>query len=90
MEKYIFHKIKQVQALDDYKLKVKFLSDECKIYDLSQLGQYSDFKILLSTPQLFKNVKVSQGGYGIEWNDKLDISCNELYYNGKVIDKETR
>lgn len=28
---------------------------------------------------LFETVKVDVGGYGIIWNDELDISCDELY-----------
>ena len=34
---------------------------------------------------LFEQVKVDAGGYGISWNDEIDLSCDELYHNGKVI-----
>ncbi len=34
---------------------------------------------------LFETVKVDVGGYGIVWNDELDISCDELYANGKLV-----
>ena len=36
-------------------------------------------------PGLFEQVKVDSGGYGISWNDELDLSCNELYYNGVTV-----
>ncbi|MCC8073433.1 MAG: hypothetical protein LIO62_04840, partial [Clostridiales bacterium] len=28
-----------------------------------------------------------KGGYGISWNDELDISCNELYEQGVNADE---
>jgi hypothetical protein len=28
---------------------------------------------------LFEQVKVDSGGFGISWNDDIDLSCNELY-----------
>ena len=36
-------------------------------------------------PELFNDVAVDTGGYGIVWNDELDLSCDELYENGKTI-----
>ncbi len=42
-------------------------------------------KILLAefyVTGLFELVRVDAGGYGIIWNDELDLDCNELYYNG--------
>ena len=35
---------------------------------------------------LFESVSVDVGGYGIIWNDDLDLSCDELWDNGKKID----
>jgi len=31
---------------------------------------------------LFWNVKTDLGGYGISWNDEIDLSCDELWENG--------
>jgi hypothetical protein len=25
------------------------------------------------------------GGYGIVWNSEIDLACDELFYNGKII-----
>lgn len=30
-------------------------------------------------------VQVDPGGYGISWNDNVDLSENELWINGKEI-----
>lgn len=35
---------------------------------------------------MFSSVVVDQGGYGIIWNDDIDISCDELWANGVEIE----
>lgn len=37
----------------------------------------------LKNEDLFHEVDV--GGYGIIWNDDIDISCDELFENGKQV-----
>ena len=36
--------------------------------------------------ELFSSVMVDQGGYGVIWNDDIDISCDELWANGETVD----
>lgn len=79
----MFYKIKDVKPLENYKLLVTFENGEIKNYDVKPLfNKWAVFKDLLSIHGLFKQVKVDVGGYGISWNDDIDLSCNELYYNG--------
>lgn len=35
----------------------------------------------LSVACFFENVEVDVGGYGIVWDDELDLSCDELWDN---------
>ena len=35
--------------------------------------------------QLFSSVETDIGGYGIIWNDEIDISCDELFKNGATV-----
>ena len=80
-----FHKVKDVSALADLKLSVQFTNGTTKIYDVSPLMQrFSAFRIL-EDKTLFRDVKVDQGGYGIVWNDDLDLSCDELWENGAEV-----
>ena len=80
-----FHKIKEVSALVDLKLSVQFTNGTTKIYDVSPLmHRFSAFK-LLEDESLFRDVVVDQGGYGIIWNDDLDLSCDELWENGTEV-----
>lgn len=79
----MFYKIRNVKPLDDFKLLVTFENNEIKEYDVKPLfDKWVVFKDLISIDGLFKQVKVDTGGYGISWNDEIDLSCNELYYNG--------
>ena len=79
----MFHKIKNVKALKDYILEVTFENGEIKYYDIKPLfNKWSAFQDL-ENKHLFEQVKVDTKGYGISWNDDIDLSCNELYNNGK-------
>lgn len=83
----MFHKVKNINALPDYKLSVQFCEGVTKIYDVAPLfKKYTFFLALKDSPDLFGSVIVDQGGYGIIWNDDIDISCDELWENGEVID----
>lgn len=84
----MFHKVKDVNALPDFKLIVLFSEGVTKIYDMTPLAErISVFSILEQDHKLFYCVKVDVGGYGIVWNDDLDLSCDELWENGVI--KET-
>ena len=80
----MFHKVKNVSPLADFKLKVDFCEGETKIYDVKPLfDEIKGFDALKKDPILFSKVKVDGGGYGIAWNDEIDLSCDTLWYNGK-------
>lgn len=79
----MFYKVKNINALPNYKLNIQFINGITKIYDVEPLTKkYNYFKLLKEDPLLFNSVMVDQGGYGIIWNDKIDISSNELWKNG--------
>ena len=39
----------------------------------------------LKNPELFVQVKVDTGGYGISWNDDIDLDGEEIWANGTVV-----
>ncbi len=79
----MFHRIKEVVPLRDYQLVIVFESGEKKIYNVHPLfNKWDAFQPLATVKGLFDQVKVDTGGYGISWNDEIDLSCNELYHNG--------
>jgi hypothetical protein len=82
----MFHKVKAVNALPDYRLSVQFAEGVTKIYDVKPLfAKWKPFKALENAPELFSGVEVDVGGYGIIWNDDLDLSCDELFENGETV-----
>jgi hypothetical protein len=83
----MFHKIKNVSALPEYKLSVQFSEGVTKIYDVKPLFEKIPlFSELKDSAQEFFSVSVDVGGYGIVWNDDLDLSCDELWENGVQVD----
>ena len=82
----MFHKIKNVFPLPDYRLSVQFSEGITKIYDVKGLFEkIPEFSELRDNAE-FDCVSVDVGGYGIVWNDELDLSCDELWENGVRID----
>ena len=82
----MFHKIKSVAPLSDYRLSVQFSEGVTKLYDLKPLfDKLPVFSQLLDNPSEFGCVSVDVGGYGIIWGDDLDLSCDELWDNGTVV-----
>lgn len=76
--------MKSVVPLDDYILEVTFVDGELKRYDVKPLfGEIPHF-IDLKENNLFSKVTVGPGGYGIIWNDDVDLSCDELWENGTI------
>jgi hypothetical protein len=83
----MFHKIKNVSALPEYKLSVQFAEGVTKIYDVKPLfDKLPVFEDLKDNVAEFSCVTVDVGGYGIVWNDDLDLSCDELWKNGIRVD----
>lgn len=80
----MFHKVEKVEILEKFVLNIIFENGVCKSYDIRPLFEkWECFKDLETIEGLFEQVKVDQGGYGISWNDELDLSCEELWNNGK-------
>lgn len=79
----MFYKVREVSPRPNYELLVSFMNGETKLYAVAPLfHKWKPFEMLQSTKGLFEQVKVDAGGYGISWNDDIDLSCDELYHNG--------
>ena len=82
----MFHKIKNVTPLQDFKLSIQFAEGITKIYDMKKLIENNKIFADLKNINLFNSVEVDIGGYGVIWNDDIDISCDELFEKSKKID----
>ena len=75
--------ISEIKVLDERKILVVFRNGIEKIYDVRTLyAQLPQFEIFEDDIVLFEQVRVDTGGYGISWNDELDLSADELWENG--------
>lgn len=79
----MFVKITSVAPLPDYILLVGFSTGEFKQFDVKPLiEKYAPFKTLTQVNGLYEQVKIDMGGYGLVWNDDLDLSADGLYEQG--------
>ncbi len=74
-------KIISAQVIGDCTLLIKFSQSEVKKYDISKLLDNPMFA-KLQNPSFFKNFQIESGGYGLVWNEDIDISEYELWKNG--------
>ena len=82
----MFHKIKSVSPLPDYKLSVGFSEGVVKLYDVKPLlEKIPAFNYLKEHPEEFACVSVDVGGYGIIWDDELDLSSDEDVYKRQSV-----
>ena len=68
---------------------IEFPQDEVKKYDLSSLLNKPMFASLQNA-SFFKNFRIESGGYGLVWNEDIDIREYELWKNGVILkDRES-
>ena len=83
----MIHRIKNIAPASGFILRVQFYEGIVKTYDMSPLfDQMPIFRQLKTNLDLFNAVSVDTGGYGIVWNDELDLSCDELWENGTAFE----
>ena len=79
----MFYKVQSVTPKDDFILSVVFTDGVKKDYDIKPLfDKWPIFRNLREIPGLYRQVRVDVGGYGISWNDEIDLAGNELRENG--------
>ncbi len=80
-------KILDVMPLKDNKVIVFYKNGESRTADIKKIcGEDRLFGKILSDGDVFKNVRVSPGGNGIEWGEERFISAETLKAHGKRSD----
>ncbi|MGL5576182.1 MAG: DUF2442 domain-containing protein [Sarcina sp.] len=77
----MYPKIKSIKILNNFKLQVLFDNSVTKIVDFTKKFDESIYEDL-QNEILFRQAKVDSGGYGVSWNDDIDISEYELWNIG--------
>ena len=80
----MFHKAIDLRYLDGTSLTLTFRDGSVRKYDMASLfGKYPQLK-QLEDRDLFLSGRLA--GYGIIWNDDLDISAETIYEDGELIE----
>lgn len=72
-------------ALDNFNILVVFADGVIKKIDLSEPLNCDDLEKVIENKALFETLKISAGGYAVEFNNSIEISARLLYKEGKVI-----
>jgi len=82
------HKIVSVKPMKNTVLLVGFQNGVEKTYDMRSLYPvFPQFEVLEKDVDLFNQVQVDMGGYGISWNDDLDLDAEDIWEDGIEVSK---
>jgi hypothetical protein len=76
-------RIEDIIPLEDYNILVFFRNGKIKKCNLNDiLKNNKKFSILLENYNLFYNISLQPGGYGVKWDENLAVTYDILYKNG--------
>ncbi len=70
------NRIKEVEAMEDYKILITFDNGEKRIKDMKPYLEKGVFK-KLKDEQVFKSVKISYGT--VTWGEDIDLCADSIY-----------
>lgn len=82
------NKIKSVKAKENLIISAVFFDGTIKEYDIKNLISIYPQLQDLEDRKLFESVQIDSGGYGISWNDNLDLDAETIWEDGKNVGKE--
>lgn len=84
-------RIKSVEYIKDYKLKVLFSDKKTKIVDLEEwINKGGVYLLPLRDTRFFKKVNIDKFNYSICWPNGADFSPDVLYSIGEDVKKTTK
>lgn len=85
----MMHKIVSIKTKDNLVIEATFFDGTVKEYNVRNIFPvYPLMKELENNNILFKGVQIDSGGYGISWNDDLDLESETIWEDGVEIRKE--
>ena len=82
----MFMQALSVRFLEDVTLEVTFQDGKVVRYDMSRLfSKYPQLEELKRNRNLFLSGHLDVGGYGVIWNDDLDVDATSIYECGEVV-----
>lgn len=80
----MFHKIRNLEVLENFVIRVSFNEGIIKTYDIKPLFGKIEIFNELKNDDLFQKAYVAPDGHAVIWNDHIDISSDELFNNGQI------
>lgn len=79
-------RIKQLNPLPDYKLRVLFDDGKCVIYDVGEdIDAIPSYEPLRSVYGLFNQVQLDESRTCVFWNDEIDLPSDGIYEFGQEV-----
>ena len=76
-------RIKMVEPMPDYKLKVLFDDGKTVIYDVKEdIETIDSHKDLATVQGLFEKVQLDESRTCVYWNDQIDLPSDTIYEYG--------
>ena len=76
-------KIKMVEPMPDYKLKVLFDDGKTVIYNVKEdIETIESYKDLAAVHSLFQQVQLDESRTCVYWNDQIDLPSDTIYEYG--------
>lgn len=85
----MMHKIKSVITKNDLIISATFFDGTVKEYSVDRLFHIYPQLKELENRELFNSVQIDAGGYGVSWNDDLDLDAETIWEDGIEIGKDT-
>ena len=78
-------RIKSVKPMKDLCLEVTFETGDIRIMDIKPYMELFPVFRQLNSPAAFACVKVDTGGFGLVWNDEIDLDRCDVWEYGKPV-----
>ncbi len=77
-----YPRIQEAKAQANKTIWVKFENGVAKVYDCKPLLRSDPFR-LLEDDAIFRGAHADSNGYGVIWNDDIDLAESEIWMHGK-------
>lgn len=82
----MFKKIAAVQPFSGSELIVWFADGEARLFDVEEFAKNNNEYATLTDEEVFATATLAAEGYGVSWDNDLDLGCKEIYEASKQID----
>ena len=83
----MFHKAVKIEYRDGTVLELTFRDGCVKQFDLASMFEIYPPLRTLTDRAFFTSGKLSPGGYGVVWNEELDLEAETVYVDGVLVDR---